>query len=103
MLHLCRHRWNMALSIPRLFFRGRPRWQAAFSPVVTNSVHRCLVDHRCVVNVMNHSDVYITRIAIVEKLPALPASTFETNPEEAEAIVNSPVKAHMRTPVTLMP
>ena len=55
-----------------------------------------------VVNVVNHSDIHIVHFAVVVKMIVLPSSTFIAVAKVSVAIVDTTVKADLRTPIAFV-
>ena len=59
MLSLSGYGRNVSLSLSRFLFRGSARRDSTVAAVVADAVHRGVVDHGGVVNVVNIGDVDI--------------------------------------------
>src|SRR5258708_38013983 len=85
------------------FFTPRTRFYPAVAAVVADAVNRgIVVDHRCVVNVVDVRDVYVGHRAVVVKPFALPSSAFLTATEVTVAIADPAIETYMRTPVAVV-
>src|SRR6266567_7368523 len=101
MLSLFANRRSVPLACRNLLFRPGALINSAVSAVVADpSV--ALIDHRCVVNVVNHGDVHVVDRAIVEKVSTIPPPAFVTVAKVAVAIIDSAIKAHSRSPITFI-
>ena len=101
MLRLSGHRRHVSLMRRRFLLR---RWAPVDPPVaavVADAVHG-VVDHRCVVNVVNLGDVDVGHRAVIKEPSVVPTSTFEALAEVTEAVINPAVETYLRTPVALM-
>src|ERR1700680_1547632 len=98
MLSLYRHRWNVPRARGGFLFSGRTLIDATIATMEADAGFRSVVvDHRCVVNVVNHCDVHIIHGTIVEESPIIPAPAFVSMAKIAETIVDSAVKTYLRT------
>src|ERR1700730_420323 len=83
--------------------RGRPLIDATIAAVEADPGFRSVVvDHRCVVNVVNHCDVHVIYGAIVEKSPIIPAPAFVSMAKITESVVDSAVKTYQRAPIPIV-
>src|SRR5258708_10345267 len=84
-----------------LFLRSRMGLDSAIAAVVADVVH-VVVDYRCVVNVVDLSNVYIVHRTVIEEASVLPTSAFITLTEIAETVTDPAVETYLRAPVTLV-
>jgi hypothetical protein len=99
MLSLSSYRRSMFLSLNRFLLRRSTRRDSTVAAVVADAVHRGVVDHGGVVNVVDVGDIYVVDGTIVEKVAAVPTSAFIAIAEIAESVVDAAVESDMRTPV----
>src|SRR5580658_1343471 len=101
MLGLSGHRSNVSLMRRGLLGWRRTRTNPTVTAVVAHMIDRCMTD-RCVVNVMNISDIHVEHSAIVKKVPIVPTTAFESNSEIAETIIDSAIEANRRPPIAVI-
>jgi len=87
---------DMSVTRSRFFFWPWTVVYPALAAVVAHPVHRVVVDHRGVVNIMNVGDIHVVDGTIVEKVSAVPASAFITMAEVAESIIDPVIESDMR-------
>jgi hypothetical protein len=98
-LTLCRGSFNMTFAHCRLFRGVWPSVNTA-RPVKAVTVKRGIVDHGTVdISVMYKGAVYVHYGCIIPKPVAFPASAAKAEAAVAKAIINTAVKAYMRSPV----
>jgi hypothetical protein len=85
-----------------LFLRRWTRVDPTIAAVVTDVIHRGVVDHCRVVNVVNVGDVHVVHRTVVIKLSVLPTSTFITLTEVSIAVTDPAIKTYLRTPVAVI-
>src|SRR5512133_2650678 len=102
MLSLNGHRRDVSLTCRSLFFRPRTRSDPAIATVVADPVHRGVVDHSCVVNVVNGGDVHIVYRTVVVKLSVLPTAAFIALTKVSVAVTDAAVETYCRTPVAVI-
>src|SRR5579863_23883 len=102
MLSLSSYGRYMPLVFRRLFFGCGPDFDSTVSSVVTHPVHRSVVDHRGVVNIVNVRDIHVVHGTVVEELTASPFATFIAMAEIAESVVDAAVESDVRTPIADM-
>src|SRR5258707_14104663 len=81
MLSLNRDRGKVSLTRYSLLLRSRTRVDPAIAAVVADVVH-VVVDYRCVVNVVDLSNVHIVHRTVIEEASVLPTSAFITLTEK---------------------
>src|SRR5208282_1004657 len=101
MLSLSRYRRDMSITRRSLLITCRTRADSTVAAVVTD-VALVVVPHRGVVNVVNVADVYVAHGTVIEKVSAVPTAAFKACTEIAEAVIDSAVEAHVRTPVAVI-
>jgi len=62
-----------------------------------------LVDHICVVNVMDDGSIHVRDARVIEILVASPVASIEAGARVTEPIVNATVEAHRGPPVANVP
>src|ERR1700680_2013798 len=92
----------MFLVRRRLFWRLRTSTDPTIAAVVTDPVHRRIVDHRGVVNVVNVGDVHVVHRTVVVKLPVLPTSAFIALTKVSVAVTDPAIEPYTRTPVAIV-
>src|ERR1700732_1117132 len=102
MLSLNFHRGDMSLVCHSLFLRRWTRSDPTVAPVIADAVHRGIVDHRGVVNVVNVGDVHVVHGAVVVKLSALPTSALIALTKVSVAVTHSSVETYLLTPVAII-
>src|SRR5580704_7620632 len=102
MLRLSGNGRDMSLMRHRLLLRRRTRTDATSAAVVADPVHRSVVDHRCVVNIVNVRNIYVAHRTVVVELPPLPMSSLVAPARVSVAITDSTVKTYLRTPVAFV-
>src|SRR5580698_6674325 len=102
MFGLSRHRRDVPVALRGLFFRRGPRREPAVATVVAHPAHRCVVNDRGVVDIMNVGHVHVHHCAVVEKVAAIPTPTHETYSEITESVIDSAIEADVWTPITFM-
>src|SRR5271157_4432486 len=102
MLSLNGDRRNMFLMGHRLFLRRWTPVDPTAAAVVTDPVHRGVVDHRGVVNVVDVADVDVVHRTVVVKLSVLPTSTFIALAKVSVAVTDPAVETYLRTPVAII-
>src|SRR5580765_5411334 len=102
-LRLNGQRGNMSFTCRSLFFRSGARIDPTIAAVVADPVH-CggLVDHGCVVNVVDVGNVHVVYRSVVVELSVLPPATLITLAEVAVAVTDSAIEADLPPPVTLI-
>src|SRR5271169_4869011 len=102
MLRLCRHRWHVTLAGCGLF-RGRGTGSdSALAAVIADTVNRCVIDHRRVVNIVNVGDVDVVHRTVVIDLAVVPASAFVAMAEISVTVSDAAIEANLRPPIALM-
>src|SRR5271165_1414947 len=96
---LCRHRCNMLLTGSRFLLRSRTRRGPTCASVVTDTVHRCIVDNRGVVNIVNVGDIDIVHRAVVIELAVVPAATLVTSAKVAKTVIDSTIEPDCWPPI----
>src|SRR5579859_35880 len=95
---------DMVLVLGRQFPRRGPRRDATGAAVVADIVDRGAVDDRIVdVGVVNHGGVHIGDGGVVVEGAATPFASNKSYAAITEAIINSAVEAHMRSPISSVP
>jgi len=102
MLRLNGYRRYMVLVRHGLLLRGRTCTYSTIAAVVADPVHRCIVDYRGVVSVVNVGDVHIVHRTIVGEASVVPAPALVTVTGVAVAIIDSAIEAYVLTPVALI-
>src|SRR6266851_573768 len=102
MLSLNGYRRNMFLMYHRLFLRRWTPVDPAVAAVVADAVHRRVVDHGGVVNVVNVGDVHVVHRTVVEKLSVLPTSALIAVTKVSIAVTDPAIETYLRTPVALI-
>src|SRR5713226_7421735 len=103
MLSLPAYWRDMPLMCGSLFFTLRTRVYPTIAAVVADAVNRrIVVDHRCVVNVVDVRDVHVGHRTVVVKPSAVPSSAFITATEITVAIADPAIETYMRTPVAVI-
>src|SRR5580704_838305 len=93
----------MPLMCGGVFLGGRTLIYPAVAAVVADAVHRRrIVDHRCVVNVVNLGDVYVVNRAVVVKVSAVPAPALIAMTEVAVAVIDPAIETYVGTPVPVI-
>ena len=94
---------EMLIMCCSFLFRSWTGSDSTFSAVVADSIYvGSVVDDGCVVDIVNVGNVHIRHRAVVEKVSAVPASTYETVPEVSETVVNTAIETDMRTPIAVI-
>ena len=97
-------RWRPVLLVCRcLFCLGRSGVNSTGAAVIADMVHRGVVDHGLVVNIVNVRDVHVIHRAVVVEGPVIPIPAFIADTTIAKAVVDATVEADMRAPVALIP
>src|SRR5579872_552792 len=93
----------MSLTCRSLFFRPRTRIDPTIAAVVADPIH-CggVVDHGCVVNVVNVGDVHVVHRTVVIELSVLPPATLVALSEVSVAVTDSAIEADLLPPVALI-
>src|SRR5271167_1128014 len=102
LLGLSRHGRNVFFARRGLFLRCRPCCYPTVAAVVADAVHRRVVDHGGVVNVVNVSDVYVIHRAVIVEMVVFPTPALVTVAEVTEAIVNSAIETDHWSPEAFM-
>src|SRR5437773_1240248 len=102
MLRLNRHRRDMPLARRHLVLRTRTRVDAAWSTVIAHAIHRDVVHDGFVVDVTHVDHINVHDATVVEESIAVPTSADKVKTKIAEAVNDSSVKTHTRTPVALI-
>lgn len=98
-----RRDWSNAVFAERgLFGRYRPHLDAAAAAVIA---HSCVGDVHdfVVVHIVNDRSIHIGDAPVIFESVAIPIAAFITAAHISEAVVDSTVEAHMRTPVASVP
>jgi hypothetical protein len=103
MLSLNGDGWDMFLTCCNLVFRPGAGVYAAITAIVADTVD-CgrIIDHGCVVNIVNIGDVHVVYRTIVEEVSVVPPASFITLPEVAEPVRDPAIETNMRAPITLI-
>jgi hypothetical protein len=102
MLSLNGHRGDMSLMCHSLFLRRWTRSDPTIATVIADPVHRGVVDHRGVVNIVNVGDVHVVHRTVVVKLSALPTSALIALTKVSVAVTDSSVETYLLTPVAII-
>src|SRR5262249_48035248 len=87
MLSLLRHGLDMSFALSRFLFGCGTRRNSALATVITDPVDRSgVVNHGCVVNIVDVGDIHVVHSTVVEKSSVIPASPFV-----ASARISKPV------------
>ena len=104
MRHLARCRLEVLLTACLQFCRCWRGANAACAPVKAGAVvHRRIVDDSPVVRIVNDRCVDAHHRAVIKETSAAPVPSTKADSAIAEAIVDAPVEANMRPPVTSVP
>ena len=97
-------RWRDALGTSRgQFCSGWASGCSAGAAVIANVVHRSVVDHRRVVNVVNVGDVHVVHRTVVIQSSIIPVCALVAGTAVAVAIIDAAVEADLWAPVAGMP
>jgi hypothetical protein len=102
MLHLHVGWLDVAFAGHHCFRVSRSGMHAARTAVVTDAVHRDIIDDRLVVDV-DVGDVHIINGTVVEEVTTIPIPAAVSCAKVAEAVINATVETDVRTPVAGMP
>jgi len=95
MLRLCGHRPNVTIPCGNLILRPWTRSYPTRPAVVAHVIDRDVGD-LLFVYVVNIDDIDIGHGAVIEEVPAIPASANEAEAKIAEAVVDSAIETDMR-------
>jgi hypothetical protein len=94
----------VTLLLRRDFSLSWPRDCSVLAPVEADAcVRGVLIDHRCVVDVVDYRRIYICDRAVIEIFATLPVASKEAHTGIPETIVNPAVKANGRSPISRVP
>src|SRR5580704_3146284 len=102
MLLLNSYRRQVSFMFSLHLFRPGALIDATRAAVIADPVRGVVVDYRRVVNIMNVGDIHVVDGAIVEKVPAVPSSTFIAVAEVAESVIDSAIESDLRAPIAFM-
>jgi hypothetical protein len=102
MLRLGRYWGSVVRACGGLFLRIRLRRYSTVATVVADAVHRRVIDHGGVVNVVNVGYIYVIHRAVIVEMVVFPTPALVTVAEVTEAIVNSTIETYPRAPVAFM-
>ncbi len=103
-LDLQRGSCDMPFTIRGQFDGPRPRINSASATIVADPANvGIVVDHGCVIGVVNVGDIYVVHAGVVEKAIVIPASAFVAETAVTEAVIHAAIKADVFTPVSAVP
>src|SRR5579864_2359822 len=102
MLSLNGHRRDVSATCRGLLFRPRTGVNPTIAAVIADAVHRSVVDHRGVVNVVDVGDVHVVHRTVVVKLSVLPTPTFIALAKISVAVIDPAIETYLRTPVAVV-
>ena len=103
MLSLNGYRGDVSVACCHLVLRPRAGVYPAVTAVVADTIQcRGVIDHRCVVNVVNVGDVHIVHRAVIKEPAIVPASAFVALAEITVAVTDSAIETYVRTPIALI-
>jgi len=82
--------------------RGRLHIDSPAAPVITDAIS-LVVRNRVVIYIVNVRDIHIRDGAVISQCAIVPISAVVTPAGVAEAVVDSAIKADVRTPIARMP
>jgi hypothetical protein len=93
----------MSLSRRSLFFWPRARIDPTIAAVIADPVHSGgVVNHGCVVNVVDVGNVHIAYRTVVIELSVLPPATLVALSEISVAVTDPAVKTYLLSPVAIV-
>jgi hypothetical protein len=69
-------------------------------PTIETGPIAAVIHNGLVIGVVNDGIIYVGHRRVIGKVPALPAATLKSVSTVSEAIVNSAIEAHGRTPIS---
>ena len=98
------HGYRRNVPSPARQSRPRPgtRVDPAVAAVVADPILCDVVDHGCVVNVVNVDDVHVVDGTVVEEMSVVPAPALVAFAEISEAVINPAIETYVRPPVAFM-
>jgi hypothetical protein len=98
------NRTHAAFSFSCLFLHSRPSHDATLAAVVANTIHSNVVDDGFIhIHVADNSRVHTAYSGVVVEVVSAPVAAFISAAVVAEAIIDTAIKADVRTPVSGMP
>jgi len=102
MLSLEGSRFKVAFVGPPFLLTRRTSVESTVPPVVADPIHGDIINDSLVVDV-NIRDSNVVHTPVVIEVPTSPISAIVAGTEVAESIVDSTIKADVRSPVTRVP
>jgi len=103
-LVLLRCHAHVTLLLRGNFRRRGPRPRSAIAAVEADACCRgVLVDHRRIVDVVDHCRVYVGDGTVIEIFAAPPVTAIETRTGIPETVINAAVEAHGWSPISRVP
>ena len=102
MFSLSRHGRNMSLPRTSLLRRSRTRVDPAIAAVITNAIHRRIIDHCCVVDVVNACHIDIVHRAVVVEASIVPAAALVAFSEVPVAVIDATIESYLRAPIAFV-
>src|SRR5260221_3506438 len=75
---------------------------SAAAAVVADARIAVMVDHRCIVRVVDHRHIHVVQGAVVIKVIVLPSPAFIRAAEVTELVIYPSIESHTRTPIALV-